>query len=472
MATPEEVRARLAPPLPQHVLAGWLAPLGVTLFAFAIRLHRLRFPTKEVFDETYYRKDAYSLLKHGVEIGENGAASFVVHPPFGKWLIALGEGLGSYDSFGWRISAAIAGALSILVLCRLGRRLFRSTLLGCLAGFLLSLDGLHFVQSRIAMLDIFLLLWVVAALACLVADRDDMRAKLAARLDRDLSYPGPKLGFRWWRLAAGVCLGAAIATKWSAIFYVVALVLLSLAWDVGARRTAGIPAPFRAAIWRELIPIGLLLLAVPFALYVFSWAGWFLTDDGFARDQGALRGFISYHRQILDFHSGLDTPHPYQSNPWGWLLLARPVSYWYTAPIKDTSEEILGIGTPAIWWASIPALFAVMWSWISRRDWRAAAILIGFAAGYLPWLFQPDRTMFLFYALPAVPFLCLALAYCAGLVIGPSDGSVTRRRVGGAVVAAYTLLVVVNFFGLYPILAAEVIPYSSWHDRMWFTTWI
>jgi len=30
----------------------------------------------------------------------------------------------------------------------------------------------------------------------------------------------------------------------------------------------------------------------------------------------------------------------------------------------------------------------------------------------------------------------------------------------------------VNFFYLYPILSAQVIPYESWHSRMWFSSWI
>ncbi len=475
---------RLVRPMPTDDVAGWLGPLGVFLFALLLRLDRLGVPGKEAFDEVYYRKDAFDLLRFGFEKNNEGTgAGFIVHPPLGKWMIAIGEQIYGNNSFGWRISAAVFGAVSVLLLCRIARRLFRSTLLGCIAGVLLAMDGLHFVQSRMAMLDIFLLFWVLAAFGCVLVDRDVGRARLADRLDEDLSYPGPKLGFRWWRVGAAVCLGAAMATKWSALFFLVAFVLLALAWEVGARRTAGVPAPLRAAIWRELPSLLVLLVGLAGVVYVASWAGWFATDGGWRRTCGTawqsqcgpVDGFIKYHQEILHFHSTLQSGHTYKSTPWGWLLLARPVSYFYETPQTGYSQEILGIGTPAIWWASLFALGYSAWSWVSRRDWRAAAILVSFVAGYLPWFYYSitdHRTMFLFYALPMVPFMCLALTYCAGSVLGRQEDAPTRRRWAGPAIGGYLLLVAWNFWYLHPVLAAKVLPYQEWRDRMWFGSWI
>jgi dolichyl-phosphate-mannose--protein O-mannosyl transferase len=487
--------------IPGSRVTGWVGPLAVSLFAFLLRLINLAVPGKAAFDEVYYACDAQMLLRYGYEhahLKDNvcivdetvtETAGFVVHPPLGKWLIAIGEWIYGYDpnggaraAFGWRISACVIGALSILVLCRMGRRLFRSTLLGCFAGLLLALDGLHFVQSRVAMLDIFLMFFVVAAAACFVVDRDWSRARLAARLGADRSFPGPKVGLRPWRLLGAVMMGAALGTKWSAVYYVGALALVVLAWDVGARRAAGIPKPFRAVLRREVLPYVVVLGLLPLAVYVLTWTGWFVTDGGWRRTCGAqwssecgpVAGFWKYHKEIWDFHVGLSSSHPYASKPWGWLLLARPVLYVYETPndMKGYSQAVLAIGTPAIWWTSIAALFGCVWGWVSRRDWRAAFVLVGFAAGYLPWFWPADRTEFFFYALPALPFLCLALAYCAGLVLGPPDATETRRLTGAVVVGCYAVLVIVNFFYLYPIFAAKVIPYEAWHSRMWFSSWI
>jgi dolichyl-phosphate-mannose--protein O-mannosyl transferase len=133
---------------------------------------------------------------------------------------------------------------------------------------------------------------------------------------------------------------------------------------------------------------------------------------------------------------------------------------------------VLAIGTPVIWWASILALLVCLGWWLTRRDWRAGAVLTGVAAGWLPWFLFADRTQFSFYAVAFVPFLVLAITLCLGLILGPVHATATRRAVGAAVAGAYVLGALVNFAYLYPVLAAQVIPYGSWLSRMWYHGWI
>ena len=506
-------RTRVLPPTDGR--GGWLATLAVTVLAGVLRLFRLEQPRGRIFDEVYYACDAQNLLRFGVEAATVGTSEedptaadrceptgepgFVAHPPLGKWAIALGMRLFGADEFGWRFAAAVAGTLTVLVLIRVTRRMTGSTVLGCLAGLLLALDGLHFVQSRVAMLDVFLTGWVLGAFACLVADRDAVRRRLATAPEP--TGWGPRLGLRPWRLAAGLCLGAALATKWSAVYYLAVLVLVVFAWEVGARRTAGVRAPVRATVIRSAGPALAALVVLPVAVYVASWAGWFLADgpDSLAYDREwaaehpasgpaalvpeALRSLFQYHSAQFSFHDDLRNEHNYQSHPAGWLLLARPISYYYPSEIgpgeygcavDSCAREVLAIGTPAIWWASIPMLFALLWLWVSRRDWRAGAALLLALTAIVPWIRDDldGRTMFLFYALPGLPFLCLGLALVAGWALGGAGASVTRRRAGTALVAGLLALVVVNFAWLYPILAARTLPYDEWAARMWFTSWI
>lgn len=476
---------------------GWPATLTLTLLAGFLRLWHLATPAGTIFDEVYYAKDAHDLLTRGVEQNAtNDGPGFVVHPPLGKWAIAGGEALFGNSEFGWRFAAAVAGTLSVLVMVRVARRMTGSTLLGVVAGLLLTFDALHFVQSRVAMLDVFLMFWVLAGFGCLVADRDLGRRRLAAAVDdgRVAALWGPRLGVRWWRIAGGVCLGAALATKWSALYFIAVFGLLALAWEIGSRRTAGVRRPAAAALWRESSGLALALLAVPVVVYLASWTGWFVTDSGWDRDWAAanpgtalvpdaLRSLWHYHVQMLSFHNGLSTPHRYQSHPQGWLLLARPVAYYYESAslgqmgcdaAAGCSRAVLGIGSPAVWWTSILALFGVAWLWVSHRDWRAAAVLASAAAGILPWLVSDHegRTMFLFYALPSLPFLVLAITLCAGWALGGPGASVLRRRNGAVALGVLVGLVVLNFFYLYPILTAQTIPYVDWSSRMWFGSWI
>src|SRR5215469_12479184 len=194
------LRDRMVPPMPLPTVWSWLGPLLVTLLGGLLRFYRLGVPHSVVFDETYYVPDAYGILKHGVEISAVDSAKnrnlvdhllahggthilantgeYVVHPPLGKVMIAVGEWLFGLTPFGWRFAVALVGTLAIFMIARIVRRMTRSTLLGCVAGLLLSLDGLELVLSRTAILDIFVMFWVLAAFGMLVLDRDASRAKL------------------------------------------------------------------------------------------------------------------------------------------------------------------------------------------------------------------------------------------------------------------------------------------------------
>ncbi|MEW2355913.1 phospholipid carrier-dependent glycosyltransferase [Spirillospora sp. NPDC029432] len=523
---PASLRDWLAPPVPGSALLGWLGPLLVTLFAGFLRFDRLGVPKAVVFDETYYAKDALALLKFGWEhntvkdadkllianpdahIWANGP-SFVAHPPFGKWMIAIGEFLFGATPFGWRFTAALCGTLSVLILCRVARRMTGSTLLGCAAGLLLALDGLQFVTSRAALLDIFVMFWILAGFACLVADRDRSRRRLAEKVEAgDRSELGPMV-LHGWRIAAGVCLGLAVATKWTGLFYVAAFGLMVVFWDYGARRAAGVRSPLPGTLLLDAVPAFLQLVAVGAVTYLATWWGWIFRPGGWGRGEvadfvlarpfEAMGDLWRYHGEMLSFHTGLDSEHPYQSWPWDWPILRRPVAFFYTEPdgklcgAERCSREILGIGTPALWWGGLIALVMAAVLWLVLRDWRAGAIVLGFLAGWLSWFPSAfgDRTMFLFYATPMLPFMVLAIVLVLGYLIGPAQSASVPREVGGgalmkgpaaavaprrvagaAAAGAFVLVVLANFAYFYPILAAKVMPYDEWHARIWFGTWI
>ncbi len=182
---------------------------------------------------------------------------------------------------------------------------------------------------------------------------------------------------------------------------------------------------------------------------------------------------------MLGFGLGLNSQQGYVSKPWSWLVLGRPVSFFYDAPKTcvggHCSREVLAIGTPAIWWACILALLFCLGWWISRRDWRAGAVLVGVAAGWLPWFWfalHDQRTEYYFYAIAFLPFLVIAITLCIGLIIGPMNAPPGRRAIGAVFGGAYLLLILANFAFMFPVLTAQVLPYADWHQRMWFSSWI
>jgi dolichyl-phosphate-mannose-protein mannosyltransferase len=507
------LRDRLGPPMPAATLWGWAGPLLVTLFGGLLRFYRLGVPHAVVFDETYYVPDGYSILRHGVELNHvsnvnallvrgstrifsTGAAAggeYVAHPPLGKMLIASGEWLFGLTPFGWRFAVAVVGTLSILMTARITRRMTRSTMLGCIAGLLMALDGLELVLSRTAILDIFVMFWVLAAFGMLVIDRDVSRARLADAASApgaDLRRGGPGLGIRWRRVLAGVFLGCACASKWDGIWFLVAFGAMAIAWDLGARRVVGYRDRLSGVMRSDIKWLPVSFGVVPVAVYLASWSGWFASSRGYDRNWAAQNGnhtpiwsvldsLYQYNKSMLGFGLGLSSHQGYVSQPWSWLILGRPVSFFYATPntcgTSSCSQEVLAIGTPAIWWASILALLFCLGWWISRRDWRAGAVLAGVAGGWLPWFWfawHDHRTEYYFYAIVFLPFLVIAITLCLGLIIGPARAAPGRRAVGAIIVGAYLLVVLANFAYMYPVLAAQSIPYNFWHQRMWFSSWI
>jgi dolichyl-phosphate-mannose-protein mannosyltransferase len=484
------LRARLMTPMPDDRLWGWIGPLLVTVFAAILRFNRLSVPNAVIFDETYYAKDAWSILKHGVEwnvlpspsnnadwlnnqiiaghtnifaaCSGTSCGEYVVQPPVGKLFMAVGEWIYGLTTLGWRLAPAIFGTLAILVMCRVARRLTRSTLLGCTAGLLLSLDGLEFVLSRTGILDIFLM-------------------------------PGPGLGIRKWRVIAGILIGLACASKQYGVWYILAFAGLCIAWDLGARRTVGLRDYVRGALLRDGKWLPLTLGVIPLVTYTLTWMGWLVTNTGYDRDYAQGVGFTNpvlaplyslfeYHKEMLQFGVGLSTPHPYMSQPWDWFFITRPVAfYWnsyndaaglHVAKAGTTGrwvQEVLAIGNPAIWWVSIPAMAFCLGWWLTRRDWRAGAALLGVAAGWVSWLPFVSRTKFYYYALEFEPFLIICIVLCLGLMIGPATAGVIRRATGAVLAGIYVLAVLVLFWYFYPILSGKVIPYSDWLSHMWYT---
>jgi dolichyl-phosphate-mannose--protein O-mannosyl transferase len=361
---------------------------AVTLFAGGLRFYHLSSPHAYVFDEVYYAKDGCydaGFPYKDCKLDRPGEQTVTVHPPLGRWIIAGGEAAFGNRPFGWRFSSAVAGTLSVTLLAILAYVLFQSVLWAGVAGLLLAAENLNLVQSRISMLDIFVALFVVAGLLFLVLDRRWIDRRTAAPPDEQTDaepWDEPDLGLppdrppspilRPWRLACGVALGAAMSTKWSGGTALVAAIVLTLGWERARRSNAGFDRPLWEAVREEGFGIFLFLVLVPVAVYLASYARWFADHHVNFGDWWALQ------KSMATFSINLRAKHPYASPAWSWILLKRPVAYYYVCQKPCTRPaEIIGLGNPLIFWGSIVALVYGVIAWLRGVALRTIARFAG-----------------------------------------------------------------------------------------------
>lgn len=439
-----------------------LTAWGLGLVALIFRIWHLQSPKGFVFDEVYYVQNANSMLHHGVELDpKTDVAQFIVHPPIGKWMIAAGIKIFGYHEFGWRISAALVGTASIIMIFYITKRLFNNYFLAFSAEILMCADGLHLVMSRTTLLDIFLMFFILLSFLFLL---------------RSQHY------------AAGISLGLAAATKWSGIYYLAAYLAFVLYAEYRQNRALEIEGPLKQTIRETLGVRTLQYIVIPIVVYLTSWIGWFFNTSGYDRnwansEHGGFFSFIPrpirslwhYHSEMWDFHTTLTTSHPYAANPWSWLIMGRPTSFYYEAPkgcgATACAQEVLALGTPLLWWSGVIAITITFGYWIARREWQSGLLLLSLGAGYLPWFSWQKRTVFNFYTIAFEPFLILIIVFALSKFLEPGkDGIVPRARR----ITSYGFLavIVLNFLYFLPLYLGSVITYSHWSSLMWFPSWI
>ena len=424
----------------------FLLCLGFALVAALFRLPILGQPGVEVFDEVYHATTARAYVEIFRLAAQHAHPDLIagvhfiewVHPPLAKELIAVGIALFGYDSWAWRLVPAFAGVALAPVFFLFARCALRSERAAILATVLLLCDGVYLVQSRIAMTNIFAVLFQVAA----------VYAVLGAALSPRLPVGG--------MLGAGVAIGLALSTRWTSLWATAFAGLVLLA--VRQKRIFQL---------RELALTALAFAVVPAGIYTASYLPWYLQGH-------ALSELPGYQRAIWNYHAGLQATHPYYSAWYTWPWLYRPTWYHFerlgNGPAALLSA-IFAVGNPALWWASVPAVATALGLAVREREPRALFAAAGFACLWLPWGLSPRTLNFSHYLFEAIPYACLALA----LLLDRAWDTKHRPLAMG-----YVGLTVALFLFFYPVLSAYPIPYEWFYYRLpggafpwtWFPTWL
>jgi dolichyl-phosphate-mannose-protein mannosyltransferase len=427
------------PPLDRH---DRLALLAFAAVAALFRLPRLGVPGEEMFDEVYHARTALQYL-----VGE-GATEWV-HPPTAKLIIAIGVWAFGYASWAWRLLPALAGVAVAPVFYLLARHVLPTRRAATLAAALLLCDGVYLVQSRIAMTNIFAVLFQLGAALLVV------RAVSRERL--------PVLEM----MGAGLALGLALSTRWTSLW---AAGFLGLTVLVVRRRRL-----FRID---ELALTATTFVFLPLLVYILSYLPWVQQGNAI----GALPGL---QQAIWRYHADLQAEHPYFSKWYTWPWLYRPTWYYFHQE-GNTVAGIVALGNPVIWWVSV---FVSLWATaralaprlverdvpelhLRLEDPRLLFAGLGFFFLYLPWGLSPRTLNYGHYLFEAIPYACMSLGFL-----------LDRHWNGRAAWAArgYVGLCAVAFLFFLPFLVALPVPTAWYYHQLWpdgprpwtwFATWV
>ncbi|HEX4057090.1 MAG TPA: phospholipid carrier-dependent glycosyltransferase [Galbitalea sp.] len=494
-----------------------VGPIAVTLLAAGTRLWNLGSPRALVFDETFYVKDAYTLSKLGYEgtwpaNSDTGFAkgivntfnsnpSFVVHPPLGKWIMTVGyDWLGITDPASWRIMTAICGILAVVLLMMIAKYLFKSTLVATIAGFLMAIDGNAIVMSRVGLLDNFVMFFALLGFGAVLLDRrwssDRLALWIAKRgAEGRTADWGPALWWRPWLILAGLSFGLESAVKWNGVYFLAVFAVYTVVVDLVARKHAGIPLWASGTIFKQAPTTFLLMVPIALAGYLVSWTGWFVTKGGYDRNFANLPGnawtgtfawvprtlqsFWQFETQVWFYNINEHSPHPYAANPLTWLLMIRPTSMYFVGAnygqhgctADYCGSSITGIANPLIWYAGVAAALYLVYRLIRYREWRVGLILTGLAAGYLPWMFYLNRTVFQFYTIAFEPYLLLAIAFVASQLIGTRADPGPRRDAGMRWIAVFLVAAVAISVFFWPLWTGMQIDFKYMQLHYWLPSW-
>ncbi len=416
-----------------------------------------------VFDELYFANDAHNDLL--------GRDYLDPEPPLAKLIIALGIKRFGYTSFGWRVMSALFGTALIPLMYLLARQLLPIRFFAVVAGLLTTFDGMTFVQSRIGMIDIFPIVFVVVSyLLFHLHLHSDTRARQRATIVLTGLVIGLALGAKWISLAAYGTI---------AVILVVRAVRGLIRYDVATG--------FVVLASLTLLPAAVYLLSFTRYLTISHSIGAetlpaALAFAPFRFDLGAAwHALAVFHRWTFDYHYTLRAPHPYYSPWYSWPVLYRPVAYYYQGTGLGTDAatgsglvaEIFNLGNPLIWWVSVPAIIGVAALAAFRRSYPAMFILLAFAAAWLPFSRIP-RGLFLYHIFGGLPFMILATALVL-TVLRPAalrEGGFSRQNLrAGLPIYAYLVAVIAVFMYFYPLWTGLPLTYDSWREHLWFPSW-
>jgi dolichyl-phosphate-mannose--protein O-mannosyl transferase len=344
-------------------------------------------PEKFYFDEVHYVPAARQML---LPVMPQPMLN-PMHPPLAKQFIALSIHTFGDVPLGWRYPAVLAGALAIVAVYLGGLALFAAQGPAIAASLLAFFNQMLFVQSRIAMLDIFALTFSLFAIASFMHGFRQRRPQ------------------RWFALTGLYC-GLAIGCKWSGLFVLaVCIVIVAAVRLLQSWRTQFADGNaddwYRPDLWPDFKAwhFAACFLLIPALAYLST----FVPLYGFS-----IPDIIEAQRRIFsDNTTTAIAGHTYMSSWPSWPLLVRPVWYLFDKVGDDRIAAVVFLGNPLILWPALVAAAIALRDCIVTRRLDAFLVLAFYFGPWLAWALLPRTLGFIYYYLPAATTASFVLVY-------------------------------------------------------------
>lgn len=389
--------------------------------------------TDPIFDEIHYIPAARAWIEGQRLLNPE-------HPVLGKQLIAAGMRVFGDNPLGWRAGSVLMAVLALWATMRIAWIGSRSRFAALTAGILAATNFLLLVQARIAMLDTYMLGFLMLGCWALVAATDGRSVR--ARV-----------------ILAGVLFGLALAVKWNAGPVIAFAGLCVFAGNLrarwrGGRRPLGAMTIFEAGLWLGLVPL---------AIYFAS----FETISLLAEPNRHFTGPIAWQQYMLELQESVIKKHTYMSVWWQWVLDLRPIWYFYEE-YQGVQRGMLFVGNPLQMWLGLVALVACLWLGLARGRIDCLLVAGAWFAALAMWIVAPKPVQFYYHYLICAQFLSIALALALDAVVW--HGMLRRIGRGWAIAVIVANLLVFVYY--VPILTTmPLTDKNSYKDYTLLPSW-
>jgi predicted membrane-bound dolichyl-phosphate-mannose-protein mannosyltransferase len=404
-------------------------------------------PTRNYLgDETFYVSEANLFLQgKGMERDE--------HPPVAKWLIAASIFFFGDDAYGWRAFPIAFAIMNIFLFYLICRRLVRidtsgdenlilnkprgklsawfkkASFVPVVATFLFASENMSFVMGHIAMLDVFCMFFMLLGF---------------------LMY------LRGNYLVCGIAMGLSMLCKAMALLAVLAIAIYII-WARHREIRAEIKYLWNKFKRRYYYPVHKSDILKVVLIPILACIVWFVLLP--VLNYPAIHQWVSPIKsslKMLTTHlslndAGYGSSTGIASNPWMWLIWPDGIYYW------PSPRYLLAIGW-TVWLLVMPSMGYLIYQMSRYRKTKHELVLfvLSWFAGVYGLLIvlklTTGRLMYHFYFYPAIPAVCLAIAWAAWSLWGAAQNKGRKSRIAfGICFCVYIIGTIVTFVFMSPL---------------------